>query len=442
MEDLAPGIGVDQRTARPPGVPRRKIGRHLGWGLADQLLSSLTNFAVGMLVARTVSPDDFGAFTLAFVTYTLALAGSRALASEPLMVRYSASSEERWRGGVALASGTALAAGAAIGVMCLVVGALTGGTLGTTFVILGVCMPGLLLQDSWRYAFFTGHRGSLAFANDLAWALVLFPTVAILLATGMGSVANFMLAWGGAASVAAGFGLVQTRMVPQPTRALVWLREQSTLASRYLAESVVTSGTSQFTLYLVSLVAGLGAVGSLRAGQLLLGPFNLIALAMSLVAVPDAVRSLASSPGRLRHTAALYSSALAAGALCWGAAIYAVPADTGRAVLGDNWTGGRGVLLPLAIAGVGFGLSFGAIVAMRALGAAGRSLRIRTVEAGITLAAGLGGGAVGGAEGVAWSFAVGAALSVPLWWWQLAKALRAHADNRSPDGAESFYPLA
>lgn len=439
MADQSPGIGADPGTAP---APRWTAGRRFGWGLADQLLSSLTNVALGVLVARTVSPDDFGAFTLAFVTYTLALAGARALASEPLMVRYSASSEARWRAGVVLASGTALVLGVAIGVGCLAVGAVTGGTFGPAFAILGLCMPGLLLQDSWRYAFFTAGRGGRAFANDLAWALVLFPAVGVLLATGTGSVATFMLAWGGAASVAAVFGIVQLRAIPQPTRILVWLREQGDLAGRFLAESVVTSGTSQLTLYLVGLVAGLGAVGSLRAGQLLLGPFNLLALAMGLVAVPDAVRTLAHSPRNLRRSAVLYSSALAGGALAWGAAAYALPGGAGRAVLGGNWEGGHGVVIPLAITAAGFGLSFGPSVALRALGAAGRSLRVRATEACITLVAGLGGAAVGGARGVAWSFAVGAAVAVPLWWWQLANALRGQATDLGPVDAGSFYPLA
>jgi hypothetical protein len=64
--------------------------RRLGWGLADQALSSLTNFALAVLVARAVSTSALGAFGLSFTTYTITLGATRALCSEPLTVRYSA----------------------------------------------------------------------------------------------------------------------------------------------------------------------------------------------------------------------------------------------------------------------------------------------------------------------------------------------------------------
>ncbi len=108
--------------------------RRFGWGLGDQLLSSVTNFLLVALVARAVSPADFGAFSLAYATFTLSLGAVRALAGEPLVVRYSSVSELRWREGVKLASGMAFAAGALVGLGSLIAGGVVGGSLG---VILG-----------------------------------------------------------------------------------------------------------------------------------------------------------------------------------------------------------------------------------------------------------------------------------------------------------------
>ena len=84
--------------------------RRLGWGLADQALSSLTNFALAVLVARTVGTAELGAFGLAFTTYTITLGATRALCSEPLTVRYSATGEAEWREGASAATGIALVA--------------------------------------------------------------------------------------------------------------------------------------------------------------------------------------------------------------------------------------------------------------------------------------------------------------------------------------------
>ncbi len=41
------------------------------------------------------------------------------------------------------------------------------------FLALGLTLPGLLLQDSWRYSFFALGRGSQAFLNDTIWTLTL-----------------------------------------------------------------------------------------------------------------------------------------------------------------------------------------------------------------------------------------------------------------------------
>jgi O-antigen/teichoic acid export membrane protein len=77
-------------------MARSAAGR-FGWGLADQAVCSLTNFALSILVARSVHPEDFGAFTLAFAVYLFVLGLSRALGTDPLAVRFSNSSREDFR---------------------------------------------------------------------------------------------------------------------------------------------------------------------------------------------------------------------------------------------------------------------------------------------------------------------------------------------------------
>ena len=56
-----------------PGGQGVAVLRRFGWGMGDQALSSLTNFAVGIAVARSVSASAFGAFALAFSFYSIAL---------------------------------------------------------------------------------------------------------------------------------------------------------------------------------------------------------------------------------------------------------------------------------------------------------------------------------------------------------------------------------
>ena len=55
-------------SGRPMALVRRT-----GWGVADQVLSSLTNFGLSVVVARAVGPAGFGSFTLVFTAFTTAL---------------------------------------------------------------------------------------------------------------------------------------------------------------------------------------------------------------------------------------------------------------------------------------------------------------------------------------------------------------------------------
>src|SRR5690349_13877198 len=76
---------------------RSHVVRRLGWGVADQIVSSLTNFAVSIYVVRALGAVQFGAFGLAYVTYGVALNASRGLATDPLMVRFSGTGLPTWR---------------------------------------------------------------------------------------------------------------------------------------------------------------------------------------------------------------------------------------------------------------------------------------------------------------------------------------------------------
>ena len=51
----------ERRAAALWRLPRQAV-RRLGWGVADQAVSSLTNFAVSIYVARTLGAVQFGAF--------------------------------------------------------------------------------------------------------------------------------------------------------------------------------------------------------------------------------------------------------------------------------------------------------------------------------------------------------------------------------------------
>ncbi|MET4659561.1 O-antigen/teichoic acid export membrane protein [Streptomyces sp. PvP037] len=413
-------------TAAPAGSARRTVTRavvgRLSWGLADQAASSLSNFAVGVYVARSLGLTAFGVFSLAWVTYGVVLSVSRGLATDPLVVRFSGVPDASWRGAVARSSGTALGVGAVIGAGCLAAGPVLGSSVGPAFVCLGVVLPGLLLQDAWRYSFFAAGAGRKAFVNDVVWGVALVP--AMVVAARVGSVAAFVLAWGGSAAVAALYGCFQSDIRPRLTGAREWVRDHRDLGYRYLVENTSVSGASQLRAYGLGAIVGVGAVGVIRGSELLLGPFLAVLMGLTLVTVAEAARMLRQAPHRLGRFCLLLGGGQAVAALLWGAVLLLMPDRAGELVLGDVWPGASELIVPATLSVAGAGLGSGAAAGLRALGAARLSLRCQLFASACYAGGGIGGAAVGGTIGSAWGVATASACGSAVWWLQLRSALR------------------
>lgn len=398
----------------------------------------MTNFLVGIVVARSLGPQEFGAFGLAFATYVVALNASGALASQPLMVRYSATPEPEWRRATAAACGVALAVGVALGAACVLVALLTSGPISQAYLALGIALPGLLLQDTWRMAFFAMGRGRDALINDLVWAVALVAAFAATIVTGRASLFVLTLVWGIAANIAALAGIAQAHVVPAVTRVRPWLIEHRDLGPRFLAESLVLSGTQQLVVAGVAGVAGLTAVAGIRAAQILLGPPYVFTMGFKLVMLPQAVAARRSSLTSVRRMCATLSMSMSAIMLAWGAAIALLPYQWGVWLLGETWGPARAVLIPVTLAYAAGAAILGASTGLRALAAAKRSLSSRVVASGLQVSGGIAGAALGGGPGAAWGLALAGGLSVVVFWRFL---LGAFAGPTPPDAAEIAEPV-
>lgn len=404
---------------------RSQVARRAGWGVADQALSSLTNFAVGVFVARELGAAQFGAFSLAFATYLVALNAARGLATDPLVVRFSDASTIAWRRAAAAATATGLSTGAVIGVACLLAGLLLKSAGGAAFLALGAMLPLLMLQDAWRYAFFAAKRGRDAFLNDLAWAFFLVPFIAVATTVAQPRVQWFIIAWGAAAAAAGIIGVAQARVLPRPSLVTAWVRTHHDLGIRYVTENISFSVASQLRLYGLGAISGLAAVGALRGAELLLGPVNLIIMGIGgLMAVPEAARLVQHDTRRFRSFIAMLGVVLAAAGLLWGAVLYTLlPASLGRQLLGATWESAAELLVPITLMMAFFGVWASAWTGIRAMAAARRGLQAQIIGASAFLAGGLLGAVFDGAAGAAWGSALGNMVAASFWWWQFLRAL-------------------
>lgn len=431
--DLVPMMDdAGSRSATTTAAPSRRFGRlhyrvlgRIGWGLADQAVSSLTNVAVSFYMVHVLAPAAFGAFSLAYVTYGFALNASRGLSTDPLMVRYSGVETRRWRRAVAPATGTAITVGMVSGVLLLATSIITGGTTGTAFFALGLTLPGLMLQDSWRYAFFAAGRGGQAFLNDTIWAIALIPGIVILRMTGHATVFWVVLVWGLSAGVAAAAGPFQARVWPSAQDALMWVYRHKDLGPRYLAEGIANNAGLQLRGYGTGLMLGLTSLGYLQASVTLIGPINILNAAMGLVTIPEAARVLRRAPSQFGLFCAAIAGCLAALGLGWGIVLLvALPRGLGNLMLGPIWRPTYPLVLPTLISVVGGACSTGAAAGLHGLGASRKSLRLAIFTAVIFIGCSLTGAALGGAAGVCWGTATSSWISAVVSWWQLRAAMR------------------
>jgi O-antigen/teichoic acid export membrane protein len=403
----------------------RQASGRLSWGLADQAMSSLTNFLLTIYVARTLGAVQFGSFSLAYVTYGLAINASRGLSIEPLLIRFSGTVLPTWRRATARSTGTALLVGLATGACALAAGRLVGGTTGLAFVALGLTLPGLMLQDSWRYSFFALGRGYHAFINDTVWAVVLLPSLVLLRISGHANVFWFTLAWGAGAVVGAAIGPLQARVVPDLAGATGWLSKHRDLGPRYLLELAGGNSTDTLRSFIVSSILGLAAVGYIQAANTLMGPFKIVIAGIGLITLPEAAMLLRRAPRHLPLFCVAVSIGFTLVALVWGVVLLvALPRGLGQVMLGRLWRPTYPLVLPATLSIMGACASNGAYLGMHALGAARRSLRVVMLTSVLIVTFALVGALTGGTLGTMWYVAAAFWLGSLLSWWQLRQALR------------------
>jgi len=423
----------DQRAASPalrrerPSVWRivAQIHRRLGWGVADQAVSSITNFAMSLYIARELGAVVFGAFTLAYVTYGIALNASRGLTTDPLLVRFSALDETTWRAAVGDCTGTSAVVGCAAGACACLAAVFLDGNTRLAFLALGLTLPALLLQDSWRFAFFAAGRGKQALLNDTVWASVLLPVLLLLRLAGEQSVFWCVFAWGASAGVAAAVGPLQARVVPKFWHWRKWLFHHRDLGPRYLLEGAYNSVATQMRSYGISLLLGLAALGYVQAASTLMGPVMVVYFAMGLVLLPEAVRIRRESLRRLARACLLTAAGLSLVAVgCAAVLLIGMPMGLGHLLIGSLWRPTYPLILPFAIQVVGGCVAAGASLGLHALGVARRSMRAMVVSSSLTVVGALVGAATSGAVGAVLGMAAASWVGVVMFWGEFRAALR------------------
>lgn len=403
-----------------------KLLRRASWNLVDQVLSALTNVVLSFVVAREVSATSFGAFSIAFIIFGLLIGLERAWVGEPLSIRHAALTDDEMRPVTSGAMGASLGLTLPLSVVLGAVGLVLGNSLGHTLLALACVLPGLILQDTCRMVFFAVRSPRRAAANDAAWAVIQFSALAVLLLAGAREPWQFVLAWGGAATVCAVGGMALLRARPRPLGTVRWMREHFSLGGYLFAEYLLGIGVYQGGILMVGAFLGQANIGSLRAALVLLGPLGILSAAMTTFLLPEVSRR-PELPSNTRMKVALgSSSALVVVTGIYLLVLLLLPQSVGTALLGDTWPGARDVLVPMATWSAAAAASAGPAMMLYAMGLARVTFRLHVIQAPMVVLAFIVGGYLHGAVGAAWALAIVAVVSLPLWCLQLAVSLRGH----------------
>jgi O-antigen/teichoic acid export membrane protein len=383
------------------------VRRQALWTLLAQVLSSTANFGLTIAVARAVDRTVGGAFTYAFVVFTLVIGFSRATTTDPLVIRFSAAAPPERKRARAQAAGSSFTVGLVAGLVCAAIGLVLGGELGIALAMLGVVLPGQLLQDSWRSAAFVSGRPGRAALNDGVRVTVQFAAIGLCILLGTHHLAWYMGSWALGAWAAAAFGVWQFGGIAGIPRSLRWLREHAGLSARLGSGYVVNMGSFTLTTSLLTGLLGLAATGALRFSQSVLGIIQVVFGAVTSFAVPLLARRLArEGPGALRRP----SAALSVGAFALSLAVVVtfllLPDAIGRELLGASWSGAREVMPAVGAAQCLNALALGGTLRLKALDRADLVLRVVSLQAPLILGLGVGGALVAGVVGAAWGLAL------------------------------------
>lgn len=320
--------------ASSPDTPsaRGAWARRSVWTVADQALFAGANFLVNIVLARWLSPEAYGAFSVAFVVFLLAGAIHGGLFVEPMLVFGAGRFQGRTRAYLRTLLHGHLAFSLVVGAALAVVGAVAwyagGREIAVEFVTLGVVAGLILALWLLRRACYLVDRpdwaagaGVLYMALLLggAWALgaggwLSGPAVLVLMAGGSVA-ASAVLAWR--------LGLFRPDdavVGPLPDTLRADVREAHSAYGRW---SAPTGGLewlhSALPLLVLPLVVGLEASGALRALYNLAMPALHAFAALTVMALPVFVRARAA--GRARETARNVGGGIVALGVLYGAAL-------------------------------------------------------------------------------------------------------------------------
>lgn len=373
-------------------------------GIITNAISSVGNFVLSIALARAIGISELGEFGIAFALYVFFAGLSRALVCEPLLA--------------ARPEGTDFSAGSSrvslIGTLAGIIVTIVGFAFSLPYItVVGIALHGLLIFDYSKSMNLAIFNKNLALTQEALWTVVSVIVGGLIHLGSITGLQGFLL-WALSGATIGYASLLYQSLAVKPK----WNQKQTETRNSlaFGGDYIIGSGSSQVSFNLVGLVAGLSAVGSLRAGGTLLGPVSIVVGSARTLAIPYLSRGLVYGRRATAARALASTAIIGVFSLPVLAFVAYLPTELGQMLLGDNWLHAEPVLPYLALEMASIALATVPFAGFRALQAGKITVIIRGILAVFrvttVVVAAISGGLIAAAIAMALTSCVGT-----LVWW-------------------------
>ncbi len=399
--------------------------------IVDQGASSVSNFALAIIVAHYSSASALGVFAILTSTYVLSQGLVRSLSSDCLLTRSETDdgSRSRYERGGYLA---AIVLSVSLAAVIAAISGLLPSEFTLPFVIFAVSFPLMACQDFARFIGISRYDPAYAIRLDVAWLVLFLLAYVVLEQEGLTTLAWLFGAWSGAGALV-GLWTLRAHFARARQRQLLrfWDRSERGVGLRFAGQFMLVTSWTYFVSYLLLFVLPLASVGVFKLSQLALGPITVLLSGVQSALIALATKRFQADPHKAVRFLLWAGVGSFAVTMAWTGLVFGAPLHVMASLFGQNWTAAR-VIVPYAGLAVAFAsFANAAISGLRAMRAAGENLRLSVVMVPFLFVFCLGGAEIYGTRGAAGGLAVAGAIYSVLAWRLLMKVARAFVPGTS-----------
>ncbi len=414
-----------QRHTLP--ASKRQTGsrqRVMALTVVDQGASSISNFALALVVAHYSDAHVLGVFAVLTTTYIVSQVLVRSMTSDCLLTRHETDDGVMGRYERAGFLSAIICAVAISGALLLVSLAMSP-EFRLMFVIFAVSFPLMACQDFARYIGISRYNPLYAVWLDTAWLMSFVVAYVVLRHAGLLSLPWLFGAWTATGAAVGLFALWNHLSLRRPRAQLAfWYESERAVGFRFAGQTLLVTSWTYLVVYLMVLLFSVAVIGQFKLAQLAFGPVAVMGTGILTAMIALAAKAFHADKRKAMRFVLLGGLVTAAITLLWLVVIYAVPVATMSKLLGPTWPQARR-LVPLV--GLSFALSYlpgAAASGLRSIRAARENLRLALYMVPVLLFSCMTGAVIWGVQGAAGGLCAGFVVYAIVGWIMLVRAVR------------------